>query len=154
MTQTASSAAISGSAAPSPAVANGRLLRPRGGGGSSSNEWELTPVSLLIRTLGYVNNDTLMMMCLVCKQIRDLIWSGQGMENKLVRIFELSPSKNMNNDGHIPRLPRFLSNMNRYFQNVTKTRILRGFQHGKVQQNGYKFNHGDSMEDDELERRT
>ena len=59
MTQTASSAAMSGAAAPSPAVAHGRL-RPRGGGGSSSNEWELTPVSLLLRTLGYVNNETLL----------------------------------------------------------------------------------------------
>ena len=83
-----------------------------------------------------------------------LEWA-QGMETNLVRIFALSASKDNNlEDGGRPRVRRFLSNMNLYFQNVTKTRILRGFQHGKVQQNGYKFNHGDSMEDDELERRT
>ena len=64
------------------------------GESASNNKWDLTPVSLLLRTLGYMDNDTLMIMCLVCKQIRSLIWSGQGMENKLVRIFELSSSKN------------------------------------------------------------
>ena len=61
MTQTASSAAMSGAAAPSLAAVANERWRPRGGeGGSSSNEWELTPVSLLLRTLGYVNNETLL----------------------------------------------------------------------------------------------
>ena len=42
-------------------------------------EWELTPVSIFIRILGYLDNATLMMMCLVCKQINTIIWNGIGM---------------------------------------------------------------------------
>ena len=38
-----------------------------------TNTWELTPVSILIRTMGYMDNDTLMIMCLVCQQIKELI---------------------------------------------------------------------------------
>jgi len=96
-------------------------------------------------------------MCLVCQQIRDLIWSGQGMETNLVRIFRLSPSKHRNlNDGQL-RARRFISNMNQHFQNVTKTRILQGFQHWKVQDvgefdvdgHGYFY-----IGDDDLERLT
>ena len=57
------------------------------------------------------------------------------MENKLVRIFELSASKDNNLDGGRPLVRlRFLSNMNLYYQNGTKTRILQGFQHWKVQE--------------------
>ena len=78
------------------------------------------------------------------------------MENELVRSFELSPSKNTNNDGDRPRFRRFLSNMNRYFQNVTKTRILQGFQHWKVQEveEFHKSMNRNYMDDDELERLT
>ena len=129
------------------------------GGSASNNKWDLTPVSLLLRTLGYLDNDTLMIMCLVCQQIRDLIWSGQGMENKLVRIFALNyPSKNIYYGTRYPlndhfRMSRFVSNMNQYFQDVTKTRILQGFQHWKVQ-DGFKFNRHDYMEDEELEQLT
>jgi len=108
------------------------ILRARGGGGLS-NKWELTPVSLLIRTLSYMDNDTLMIMCLVCTQIRDIIWTGQGMETKLVRIFELSAPEKKNEDSR-RSIRRFVSNMNQYFQNVTKTRILQGFQHWKVRE--------------------
>ena len=101
---------------------------------SSSSKWELTPLSLLLRTMEYMDNDTLMLMCLVCKQIRDIIWTGQGMETKLVRIFELSPlKKNSFDEDGSSRVRRFVSNMNQHFQNATKTRILKGFQHWKVQ---------------------
>ena len=97
----------------------------------------------------------LMIMCLVCQQIRDVIWSGQGMENKLVRIFALSSLKNSKYSGD-HRVRRFLSNMNRYFHNVSKTRILQGFQHWKVQ--GMKeFFDDDNYEyinDDKLEQLT
>ena len=128
------------------------------GGSASNNKWEVTPVSLLLRTLGYMDNDTFMIMCLVCKQIRDLIWSGQGMEKKLVRIFELSSSKNKkdnNLDGGDPRVRRFLSNMNQYFQNVTKTRILQGFQHWKVQDmKEFVDDIYECIQNDELERLT
>lgn len=93
---------------------------------ASNNTWGLTPISLLLRTMEYMDNDTLMIMCLVCKQIRDLFWTGQEMEKKLVRIFELSALKE-NNDQHFncsdigqSRVRRFVSNMNQYFQNVTK----------------------------------
>ena len=108
------------------------ISRARGGGGLSY-KWELTPVSLLIRTLNYMDNDTLMIMCLVCTQIRDIILTEQGMETKLVRIFELSASDKKNEDGR-RSIRSFVSNMNQYFQNVTKTRILQGFQHWKVQE--------------------
>ena len=57
---------------------------------TSSKRWELTPLPLLIRMLGYLDNATLMLMCLVCKQIRDLIWDGHGLEQKLIRVFDSS----------------------------------------------------------------
>ena len=133
------------------------IVRPQGKG--RSNKWDLTPVSLLLRTLGYMDNDALMIMCLVCKQIRDLIWTGQGMENKLVRIFELSSSKNnvFGDDFGYGRSPvrRFISKMNQYFENISKTRILQGFQHWKVEDVEEFVN--DSYEyinPDELERLT
>ena len=131
------------------------------GGSASNNKWKLTPVSLLLRTLGFMDNDTLMIMCLVCQQIRDLIWSGQGMEKKLVRIFKLSASKeniddydDSGNDHY--RVRRFIYNMNQHFQNVTKTRILQGLQHWKLQ-DMKEFNdrfYEDDIDDDELERVT
>ena len=109
-------------------------LRTQNGGGSPSNTWHLTPVALFIRTLGYMDNTTLMIMCLVCKQIRDIIWTGHGMETKLVRIFELHLSENNNfDDADRLSIRRYISNMNQHFQNVTKTRILQGLQHWKVQ---------------------
>ena len=132
--------------------ADGDKERGLHGESASNNKWDLTPVSLLLRTLGYMDNDTLMIMCLVCKQIRDLIWSGQGMENKLVRIFELSSSKNSKYSGD-PRLRHFLSNMNRYFHDVSKTRILQGFQHWKVQ-DMREFEIKIELKNDELERLT
>ena len=117
-------------AAAAAATSSNGILRPQEGG-SQPNKWELTPISILTRTMSYMDNETLMVMCLVCKQIRDMIWTGRGMENKLVRIFELSPSQ-INNDGQ-SRVRRFVSHMNQYFRNATKTRILQGFQHWKVQ---------------------
>ena len=69
------------------AASTNAIVRPRV---ILSNKWELTPLSILLRTMGYMDNDTLMLMCLVCKQLRDSIWTGQGMETKLIRIFELS----------------------------------------------------------------
>ena len=138
-------------AAAAAATSSNGILRPQEGG-SQPNKWELTPISILIRTMSYMDNETLMVMCLVCKQIRDIIWTGQEMHNKLVRVFELSPSKDAN-FGDLVR--RFVSNMNRYFQNSAKTRILRGFQHWKVQDveefddNSYVY-----IDDDNLERLT
>ena len=96
------------------------------------------------------DNATLMVMCLVCKQIRDIIWTGQGMHNKLVRVFELSPSKDAN-FGDLVR--RFVSNMNQYFQNGTKARILQGFQHWKVR-DVKEFFDDSNVCNDELERLT
>ena len=72
------------------------------------------------------------------------------METKFLRVFELSPLKNYNessnNNNEIlhsffsttrssgsSRVDLFLSNMNRYFQNVTNTRLLQGLQLWKVQ---------------------
>ena len=93
-------------------------------------EWELTPVSILIRILGYLDNTTLMNMCLVCKQIKTIIWNGQGMEHQLVRILELRPSDNHDNDRI--RMQTFFDNMNRYVQDDTKKRMLQGYQHWKI----------------------
>ena len=132
-------------------------LRTQNGGGSPSNTWHLTPVALFIRTLGYMDNTTLMIMCLVCKQIRDIIWTGHGMETKLVRIFELHLSENNNfDDADRLSIRRYISNMNQHFQNVTKTRILQGLQHWKLQ-DMKEFNdrfYEDDIDDDELERVT
>ena len=107
------------------------------------NKWELTPISILLRTMGYMDNDTLMIMCLVCQQIKELIWSGQGMETKLIRIFELRPSEdkkyntgwsqNYDNGWGRKRIELFLYSMNRYCRDGTKQRmLLQGYQHWKI----------------------
>ena len=122
---------------------------------NKTEEWDLTPVSMLLRILGYLDNTTLMLMCLVCKQIRDIIWTGQGMETKLVRIFELSLSENNFDDNGQSRARWFVFNMNQYFQNSTKTRILQGFQHWKIQDlKEFNDNRYEHIRDDELERLT
>ena len=83
--------------------------------------------------MGYMDNDTLMMMCLVCKQINELIKTGEGMERQLIRVFELRPSgENHNNYCSMKRIELFLSNMNRYWQDGTKRRMLQGYQHMKI----------------------
>ena len=96
---------------------------------NDSNTWTVTPISLLLRTMGYMDNDTLMMMCLVCKQINELIKNGEGMERQLIRVFELRPSGENHNN---LRIELFLSNMNRYWQDGTKRRMLQGYQHWKI----------------------
>ena len=116
-------------------------LRTQNGRGSPSNTWNLTPVSLFIRTLGFLDNTTLMIMCLVCQQIRDIIWTGHGMETKFLRVFELSPSnfvrakpkpyRSLVFAGR-SRVRDFLSHMHQYFQTVTTTRLLHGMQHWQV----------------------
>ena len=114
-----------------PSASTNGTLRPQGG--RSSNEWELTPISVLFRILGYTDNITLMSMCLVCQHIKELIWNGQGMENQLVRIFELRLSKDINVGDYKWPFRRFVSNMNRYFLDRNKHRMLQGYQHWKVQ---------------------
>lgn len=59
-------------AAAAAATSSNGILRPQEGG-SQPNKWELTPISILIRTMSYMDNETLMVMCLVCKQTRDII---------------------------------------------------------------------------------
>ena len=88
---------------------------------TSSKRWELTPLPLLIRMLGYLDNATLMLMCLVCKQIRDLIWDGHGLEQKLIRVFELHPSAQFDSS---TRFQQFIANMDRHFHDPTKRRLL------------------------------
>lgn len=100
---------------------------------SSSSKWKLTPLSILIRMMAYMDNGTLMIMCLVCKQVKDLIWHGTGMENKLVRIFECSPSSETKiQNSSLAAARRFAINMDRYCQDGTKHRILQGYQQLKV----------------------
>ena len=116
-------------------------VRTQNGRSSPSNTWNLTPVSLFIRTLGFLDNTTLMIMCLVCQQIRDIIWTGHGMETKFLRVFELSPSnfvrakpkpyRSLVFAGR-SRVRDFLSHMHQYFQTVTTTRLLHGMQHWQV----------------------
>ena len=91
----------------------------------SSSKWTNTPISLLIRTLGYLDNASLIAMCLVCKQICAIIQDGHGMDNQLVRLFELRCTKGW-------CYSSFCLNMKRYFEDENKTRILQGLQHLKV----------------------
>ena len=91
----------------------------------SSSKWTNTPISLLIRTLGYLDNASLIAMCLVCKQICTIIQDGHGMDNQLVRLFELRCTKDWS-------YSRFYLSMTRYFEDENKTRILQGLQHLKV----------------------
>ena len=120
--------------------ANKRTTKNNNNTSNRSNKWELTPISLLIRTMGYMDNDTLMIMCLVCKQIRDIIWNGQGMETNLIRVFELRPSEHENLNyivryNHNPcmhRIKWFVLNMNRHCQDGIKHRMLQGYQHCKI----------------------
>ena len=90
----------------------------------SSNKWELTPISLLLRTMGYMDNDTLMIMCLVCKQINDHIRNGQGVEPNLIRELEV---RHVSNDREC--LVRFLQKMKHCFEDDAKRTILQGYQH-------------------------
>ena len=110
-----------------------------------TNTWELTPVSILIRTMGYMDNDTLMIMCLVCQQIKELIWSGQGMENKLIRIFELHPTMRTYNS-NLNGIEVFLSNMDRYCRDGTKQRMLQGYHHCKIHNSSLLANFGFTKE--------
>ena len=96
-----------------------------------STTWTLTPLSILLRTMGYMDNDTLMIMCLVCQQIKELIWSGQGMETKLIRIFELHPAMRLYTS-NMNGIEVFLSNMDRYCRDGTKQRMLQGYHHWKI----------------------
>ena len=134
---------------------------------ATSNTWELTPLPLFIRIMGYLDNATLIMMCLVCKQIRDRIWSGQGLDKKLIRIFELHPSEgNDDNDDDDDdddsdascdnsddfRLYRFLSDMDRYFNDPTKRRMLQQYGEWKIIAQGVNncnFNEGFVCYDDD-----
>lgn len=124
----------------------------------ASNTWDRTPLPLFIRMLGYLDNATLMILCLVCKQIRDLIWDGHGMDNKLIRIFELRSLARGDNVGSSERLERFVSNMTRYFNDPTKNRMLQQYHdmkivHGKKDQSfdDEEFRYYDDY-DDEFER--
>ena len=115
----------------------------------SSSKWELTPVSILLRTLGYMDNDTLMLMCLVCKQIKELIWNGpQGMENKLIRVFDLRLLAASYDDND--RIGQFLSNMEKYVTDDNTNRMLQGYQHWDIH-DPYKFYNKRIFEDDDLE---
>ena len=89
----------------------------------NNNTWTVTPLPLLIRIMGYMDNATLMIMCLVCKQINDLIRNGQGMESKLIREFEVRHVS----DGR-ECLVRFLQKMKHCFEDDAKRTMLQGYQ--------------------------
>ena len=93
----------------------------------SSSNWTNTPIALLLRTLGYLDNASLIAMCLVCKQICTIIQDGHGMEQKLIRLFELRAA-----DASEDRHSTFILNMRRYFENPIKNRILTAHQKVKV----------------------
>ena len=96
-----------------------------------NNRWELTPISLLLRTMGYMDNDMRMMMCLGCKQIKELIWNERGMETNRIRVFELRPSDDKHHNNTFGSMKRFLLNMDRYCRDGTQHRMLQGYQHWK-----------------------
>ena len=84
-----------------------------------------TPISLLVGMIGYLDNASLMALCLVSKQFCTIIRNGHGMDNKLVRVFELRCSDDWN-------YYRFISHMKGYFEDDHQKRILQGHQHLKV----------------------
>ena len=109
------------------------LLSSSSNNSNDSNKLTVTPISLLLHTTGYMDNDTLVMMCLVSKQINELIKNGEGMERQLIRVFEWRPSgENQDNHWDMKGIELFLSNMNRYWQDGTKRRMLQGYQHMKI----------------------
>jgi len=91
-----------------------------------------TPISLLIRMLGCMDNASLIAMCLVCKQFCTIIQDGHGMDNQLVRVFELRAAEKSGEEEEDNRLSIFVHNMQRYFENPTKHRILTAHQKIKV----------------------
>ena len=91
----------------------------------SSPKLANTPISLLIGMIGYLDNASLMALCLVSKQFCTIIRNGHGMDNKLVRVFELRCSKVWN-------YYRFILHMKGYFADDHQQRILQGHQHLKV----------------------
>jgi len=97
-----------------------------------SSKWTHTPISLLIRTLGYMDNASLIAMCLVCKQFCTIIQDGHGMDHQLIRVFELRAAEKSEGEEEDNRLPAFILNMQRYFENPTKHRILAAHQKIKV----------------------
>ena len=84
-----------------------------------------TPISLLVGMIGYLDNASLIALCLVSKQFCTIIRNGHGMDNKLVRVFELRCSDDWN-------YYRFISHMKGYFEDDHQKRILQGHQHLKV----------------------
>ena len=113
---------------------------PRGNGKApASNTWVLTPVSILLRTMSYLDNATVMLLCLVCKQLKELIWNGNGMETKLIRVFELHLQDAITEDAGTVRVRRFIANMDRYLHDATTNRLLQQYQHWKIRHGEHTF---------------
>ena len=113
---------------------------PRGNGKApASNTWVLTPVSILLRTMSYLDNATVMLLCLVCKQLKELIWNGNGMETKLIRVFELHLQDAITEDAGTVRVRRFIANMDRYLHDATTNRLLQQYQHWKIRHGEFSF---------------
>ena len=144
-----------------PSSSRKQKQRCRSSNSATSKNWELTPLPLLLRMLGYLDNATLMRMCLVCKQIRDLIWNGHGMENQLIRVFELRSSARKedidDNDTRLfsSRLRHFSANMERHFNDPTQHRMFQQYQEFKIaHDDAYHFDNGFDCYNHEGEQRT
>ena len=119
---------------------------PRGNGKApASNTWVLTPVSILLRTMSYLDNATVMLLCLVCKQLKELIWNGNGMETKLIRVFELHLQDAITEDAGTLRLRNFIANMDRYLHDATTNRLLQQYQHWKIRHGEHTFSGDEKM---------
>ena len=79
-----------------------------------------------------MDNASLIAMCLVCKQFCTIIQDGHGMDNQLIRVFELRAADKNEGEEEDNRLSAFILNMQRYFENPTKHRILTAHQKIKV----------------------
>ena len=89
--------------------------------------------------MSYLDNATVMLLCLVCKQLKELIWNGNGMETKLIRVFELHLTGNYDDDDEYRMddpVRRFINNMYQYLHHPNKHRMLQQYQHWKITHEG------------------
>ena len=82
-----------------------------------------------------------MIMCLMCKQIRDLIWDGSGMNNKLICVFELCLLEREDN-------VRRSSQRLRYPNDSTKNSMLQQYQHWNIIAHGVEKHRFEERFDD------
>ena len=56
---------------------------------------------LLVKCLGYLDPDSLWQVCFLSKEFEDMVRNNPGIENKLIRVLEISPDKNKHDAGDL-----------------------------------------------------